>query len=270
MPNLYNSQTQKINKILQQIIKNMDQFNPQTDNFASEIDTKKRLTSSVYKNYFKDLDLETYQIAKENHTEKPFSGEYCGLKEDGDYYCKICDQYLFDSDSKFDSRTGWPSYFAPATNFSVQTKVDRSYGMKRIEVVCGRCQSHLGHLFEDGPKPTGQRFCMNSRVLKFVKSGQRLDLLSKIISKFEIENLQKAEINEINEEILKNNQNYSENKIIDSNHSILANNLENNLPNSGLGNNLHDFVNTILNNLNQNKITLEVAKLEITNLELQI
>ncbi len=283
MPNLSNSQTQKINKILQQIIKNMDQFNPQTDNFASETDIKKRLQTRFNRdNWFTNLDLETYQIAKENATEKPFSGEYCGLKENGDYYCKICDQYLFDSDSKFDSGTGWSSYFQPATNFSVQTKVDKSYGIKRTEVVCGRCQSHLGHIFEDGPLPTGQRFCMNSRVLRFVKSGQKLDLLNKIISKNEIENLQKfdqkdkfqnlqkTEINQINKEIIENNQNYIDNKITNSNHSILANNLENNLPNSSLGNNLHDFVNTILNNLNQNKITLENAKLEITNLELQI
>ena len=249
--NSQNQNNQKINQILQRVTQNLDQFNPQTDNFASETDIKKRLqTRFNCDNWFTNLDLETYQIAKENHTEKPFSGEYCGLHENGDYYCKICDQYLFDSDSKFDSRTGWPSYFQPASDFSVGTKIDRSYGMKRIEVVCGRCQSHLGHLFEDGPPPTGQRFCMNSRVLNFVKTGQKLDLLNKIISKSEVEILQnfnqKDQIEKLKYTQIKTEIEIEENK--------------------NLSDNLYDFVNLILNNLNQNKTNLANAKLEIENL----
>ena len=111
------------------------------------------------------LTPEQYQIARQAGTEPAFSGKYNDSKEPGMFHCVCCDAPLFNSDEKFDSGTGWPSFWTPVSKDAVETKVDRAYGTVRNEVVCKRCDAHLGHVFPDGPPPTGLRFCMNSASL---------------------------------------------------------------------------------------------------------
>jgi peptide-methionine (R)-S-oxide reductase len=112
------------------------------------------------------LTPEQYRVLRQKGTERPFSGEYSRSKEKGTYVCAGCGNPLYSSDTKFDSGTGWPSFWAPLREDSVATEEDRSLWMNRTEVLCKRCGGHLGHVFEDGPKPTGLRYCMNSAALK--------------------------------------------------------------------------------------------------------
>jgi methionine-R-sulfoxide reductase len=116
----------------------------------------------------KVLTDEEYQVLREAGTERPFTGKYTDLKADGNYYCKACGNLLFTSDTKFHSGCGWPAFYDNAGNTAVETRMDNSFGMARVEVLCKKCHSHLGHVFEDGPTDkTGLRYCINSISLDF-------------------------------------------------------------------------------------------------------
>jgi peptide-methionine (R)-S-oxide reductase len=117
----------------------------------------------------RELTPEQFKVARKHGTERAFTGAYHDSKEKGVYACICCGQELFDSSSKFDSGTGWPSFYQPVGKGAVEEKDDSSWFMKRTEVLCSRCDAHLGHVFDDGPQPTGLRYCMNSASLKLKK-----------------------------------------------------------------------------------------------------
>jgi peptide-methionine (R)-S-oxide reductase len=113
-----------------------------------------------------------FAVCRQKGTERAFTGEYHDCKEKGIYQCVCCGADLFSSDTKYNSGTGWPSFWEPLTPDSVSSETDDNYGMRRVEVVCSKCDAHLGHVFDDGPAPTGQRYCMNSVALKLVKKPE--------------------------------------------------------------------------------------------------
>lgn len=146
--------------------KAMNELTKPNNPYYSRTDTTELdIPDSVWK---KVLTEDVYEVARHAATERAFTGKYWDFEGKGTYYCAACGNPLFRSDAKFASTCGWPSFYETMRTNSVIYKQDNSYGMHRTEVLCGRCGAHLGHIFDDGPPPTGKRFCMNSIVLDFV------------------------------------------------------------------------------------------------------
>ncbi|SEH93039.1 peptide-methionine (R)-S-oxide reductase MsrB [Epilithonimonas hominis] len=138
--------------------------------YYSKTDTRSlKVSNGEWKKILKPA---LYQVAREAATETAFTGKFYEFDEKGTYYCAVCGNPLFLSTSKFATTCGWPSFYQPLRKNSVKYKKDMSHNMERTEVLCGRCDSHLGHIFDDGPKPTGKRFCMNSVCLDFVPNSK--------------------------------------------------------------------------------------------------
>ncbi len=145
-------------------------MNNETNPHFSKTDTDKvNVSNDEWKQI---LPGDVYQVARQKGTERPYTSKYEDFDEIGTYYCAVCGNALFRSDTKFESGCGWPSFYEPVSKTSVIYEADNTHGMRRTEVMCGRCHSHLGHVFDDGPKPTGLRYCINGVVLDFEKAKE--------------------------------------------------------------------------------------------------
>ena len=147
----------------------MDENKKPNPVYSTTDNSKVTLTDDEWK---KILSPDVYNIARQKGTERPWTSKFENYKEIGTYYCAACGNPLFKSDTKFESGCGWPSFYAPVTKSAIIYTPDNTIGMKRTEVQCGRCKAHLGHVFEDGPPPTGLRYCINGVVLDFEKAKQ--------------------------------------------------------------------------------------------------
>jgi peptide-methionine (R)-S-oxide reductase len=147
----------------------MDSSNKKNPAYSNTDTNKVVLSNDEWK---KLLPSDVYYVARQKGTERPYTSQYEAFKEVGTYYCAVCGNALFKSDTKFESGCGWPSFYEPISKGSIIYAQDNSFGMSRTEVMCGRCKSHLGHVFDDGPKPTGLRYCINGVVLDFKKAQE--------------------------------------------------------------------------------------------------
>jgi peptide-methionine (R)-S-oxide reductase len=147
----------------------MDTKKNENPSYSHTDSSKVNLSDEEWK---KILPEDVYYVARMKGTERPWTSKYETSNEIGTYYCAVCGNALFQSDTKFESGCGWPSFYQPISKSSIIYEADNSLGMKRTEVMCGRCKSHLGHVFEDGPPPTGLRYCINGVVLDFEKAKE--------------------------------------------------------------------------------------------------